>query len=305
MWGEGYIYAPTPIQKLLAFLLLPLSWLWILGLYLRKFYLLRPACRFTPSLPVISVGNLSLGGSGKTPLCLAIADKFKGGAVVLRGYGRHSKGLVKVSINGRIMASVNDSGDEAMLYAKMLKNSTVIVSKDRQEGIKIASELGAKYVLLDDGFSKFNIKKLDILISPSHPPALPFCLPSGGWRYPASFLKMADLHLSAGKDFYPQSTITNATPKMLLVCAIAQPARLKEHFKASIAQVFYPDHYEFEADELAGLLRRYGATSLLVTRKDWVKIAEFGLPLSILELRYSLSEQLHKRLDKFINKALF
>lgn len=242
-------------------------------------------------MPIISVGNLTLGGSGKTPLCIAIANEFEGGFIVLRGYKRESKGCIEICKNGQILTDVKTSGDEAMEYAKSVRNANVIVSENRDEAIELARNLGARYVLLDDGFGKFHIKKFSIIVRPSSQPKFKFSLPSGAYRYPPSFAKFADFEAVCGRDFTRESEIINPTPKMVLVTAIANPARLGEHFAATIAQVFYPDHHAFTRDELEQILKTHDATSLLMTRKDFVKVEEFNLPISLITLKTTLSSE--------------
>ena len=292
-FAQEYFYAPNLRQKCLAIALLPLSALYCAGVIL-KFKFSR-ANDF--GLPIISIGNLTLGGSGKTPLGIAILNEFEGGCVVLRGYGRASSGLVKVAISGKILVSVAASGDEAMEYAKSVKNANVIVSENRDIAINEAKKMGAKYVLLDDGFGKFHIKKFNVLIRPSAKPYFDFVLPSGAYRYPSKFYAKADYVVKEGDDFTRESEIINQTTKMVLVTAIANPQRLEPYFSLCVGREIYPDHYAFSRDELAKILARYGATSLLVTRKDAVKMEEFGLPLSIIALKTTLADKF-KRIIK-------
>ena len=146
-------------------------------------------------IPIISVGNLTLGGSGKTPLARALFKEFNGEfktCIILRGYGRKSRGLLEVALGGRILCDVRQSGDEAMEYALSLRGANVIVSEDRAAGILRAQTLGFELVILDDGFSKFNIAKFDVLLKPEPAPKLPFCLPFAAYRYPPFFYKFAD-----------------------------------------------------------------------------------------------------------------
>ena len=79
-----------------------------------------------------------------------------------------------------------------MEYALSLRGANVIVSEDRATGILRAQTLGFELVILDDGFSKFNIAKFDILLRPQSAPKLPFCLPFAAYRYPPFFYKFAD-----------------------------------------------------------------------------------------------------------------
>ena len=251
-------------------------------------------------IKVISVGNLTLGGSGKTPLCVAIAKNYEGAFIILRGYKRKSKGMQVVARNGEILLDVSASGDEAMIYATSIKNANVIVSENRKVAIKYAKTHGAKYILLDDGFSKFDIAKFDILVRPNPEPRLKFCLPSGAYRYPFSFYKFADFIASEGQTHFRKSEILNKTKSMVLVTAIANPARLKPFFDECVACVFFPDHYDFSKDELEKILKRYDAASLLMTQKDYVKAKDFGLRVSLITLEVTLSDEFKKVLAQQI-----
>ena len=188
---ERNLYDPSPAWLALGVILAPLSLLYTLIVCLKRLFA-KPQ-KF--KIPIISVGNLTLGGSGKTPLVRALFKEFNGGfktCIILRGYGRKSRGLLEVALDGRILCDVGQSGDEAMEYALFLRGANVIVSKDRAAGILRAQTLGFELVILDDGFSKFNISKFDILLRPQSAPKLPFCLPFAAYRYPPFFYKFAD-----------------------------------------------------------------------------------------------------------------
>lgn len=188
---ERNLYDPSPVWLALGVILAPLSLLYTLIVCLKRLFV-KPQ-KF--KIPIISVGNLTLGGSGKTPLVRAIFKEFSGEfktCIILRGYGRKSRGLLEVALGGRILCDVEQSGDEAMEYALFLRGANVIVSEDRAAGILRAQTLGFELVILDDGFSKFNISKFDILLRPQSAPKLPFCLPFAAYRYPPFFYKFAD-----------------------------------------------------------------------------------------------------------------
>nr|WP_314379826.1 tetraacyldisaccharide 4'-kinase [uncultured Campylobacter sp.] len=188
---ERNLYDPSPVWLALGVILAPLSLLYTLIVCLKRLFA-KPQ-KF--KIPIISVGNLTLGGSGKTPLVRALFKEFNGGfktCIILRGYGRKSRGLLEVALGGRILCDVGQSGDEAMEYALFLRGANVIVSEDRATGILRAQTLGFELVILDDGFSKFNISKFDILLRPQSAPKLPFCLPFAAYRYPPFFYKFAD-----------------------------------------------------------------------------------------------------------------
>ncbi len=188
---ERNLYDPSPAWLALGVILAPLSLLYTLIVCLKRLFA-KPQ-KF--KIPIISVGNLTLGGSGKTPLVRALFKEFSGEfktCIILRGYGRKSRGLLEVALGGRVLCDVRQSGDEAMEYALFLRGANVIVSEDRAAGILRAQTLGFELVILDDGFSKFNISKFDILLSPQSAPKLRFCLPFAAYRYPPFFYKFAD-----------------------------------------------------------------------------------------------------------------
>lgn len=205
---ERNLYDPSPAWLALGVILAPLSLLYTLIVCLKRLFA-KPQ-KF--KIPIISVGNLTLGGSGKTPLVRALFKEFNGclkTCIILRGYGRKSRGLLEVALGGRILCDVRQSGDEAMEYALFLRGANVIVSEDRAAGILRAQTLGFELVILDDGFSKFNIFKFDILLRPQSAPKLPFCLPFAAYRYPPFFYKFADF-IPAPSDISQEFKIVSA-----------------------------------------------------------------------------------------------
>ena len=179
-----------------------------------KFYFSK---QINYGVKIISIGNLIMGGSGKTPFTKFLYSKFSPNLrtfIILRGYKRQSKGMQIVALNGEIFLDQTLSGDEASEYALSLKNANVIVSNDRKIAILKAKELGAKLILLDDGFSKFHIKKFNILLNSKPFSYFDFCFPSGAYRYPKSFFKHTDLIIN-DNDLQKTSTIINKTPRMV------------------------------------------------------------------------------------------
>jgi len=250
------------------------------------------------SLPIISIGNLIVGGSGKTPLSVALAKRYDKAAIVLRGYGRESKGMYLVSDGMKIYCDVKTSGDEAMLYAKLLPQAIVIVAEDRVVGIEKAKLMGAKIVFLDDAYSKHHIKKLDILILSQQKNSL--CLPSGPYRERLWKNKKA-LCIEEKKDFSRKVQITDPSSKMVLVTAISKPQRLDPYLNENVIhKVYFPDHYAFNEDELKKILKESRADTLLVTRKDGVKMQGFDLDLSFLELELELNETVYQSVEEYV-----
>ncbi|EEO26515.1 tetraacyldisaccharide 4'-kinase [Helicobacter winghamensis] len=292
---ERYFYAPSGAQKLLAFVLLPFSFIYcVIATLKRKF------ARFKDfEIPIISVGNLVLGGSGKSPFIIEVAKDYADVCVVLRGYGRKAKGLKIVSLKGVIQESVENAGDEAIMLAKALPNASVIVSEKREIGIQKAKEIGAKIVFLDDGF-RFNFKKLNILLQPKLEPYFSFCIPSGGYREHKSAYKQADIVAKEGVDYERKVELINGTPRMLLLTAIANPARLDEYLPNVVGKITLKDHSFFNKESILKTYEELGATSLLVTQKDAPKLEDFGVPLSLLQLRLKVNPIIIKHIKDYI-----
>ncbi|MFZ2888862.1 tetraacyldisaccharide 4'-kinase, partial [Sulfuricurvum sp.] len=249
-WGEEYLYNPTFVQKILSILLLPISFLYCLGGSIR-YHRSRPR---NYGIAVVSVGNLIVGGSGKTPVVSELARYFKKPAIVLRGYGRQSRGMVVVK-DRDILCDTHISGDEAMVYAINLSHAVVIVSEIRERGIAEAKAMGCDVVLLDDGYGKHGIEKLDIVIDVPTPN--PFCLPSGAYREMLWRGKKAII-MREGEHFRRHVQISNETAKMVLVTAIARPQRLDPFLPEVIEKIYFEDHYYFTQGELEMIVERTG-----------------------------------------------
>ncbi|QOP45447.1 tetraacyldisaccharide 4'-kinase [Sulfurimonas paralvinellae] len=284
-WVENYFYNPNLLQKLLSFFLLPLSWLYCFVMYLR----FKTAKAEDFGIRIVSIGNLTVGGSGKTPLVTALAQKQKNPAIILRGYGRASSGMIVVKDENGILCDVATSGDEAMIYAKKLPHATVIVSEDRKPAIVKAKEMGCEMVFLDDAYSKHDIKKEDIIIDVKT--TNNFCLPSGPYRERLWSNKEAKI-VHEGEDFVREVKLVGGSDRMSLVTAIARPQRLDAYLPENlVGRHYFEDHHSFTKEELEKILEDDGATSLLVTFKDYVKIEEFGVPLSLLDLEVKVNEK--------------
>lgn len=251
-------------------------------------------------LPIISIGNLTVGGSGKTPFVIALASRYDSAAIISRGYGRQSKGLVEVSRNGELLTDVFSAGDEPMLMATSLKKASVIVSENRELAIDLARKQGAKILFLDDGFNRVNIKKYEILLFPESIKNY-FTFPAGPFREFFFSTMFAHLNLYENRDFKRIVTIVEPTQKMLLVTAISNPERLEPFLpQGVIERVYLEDHAYFDEDLLKEKMLSSGATSLLVTQKDEVKMKDFKLPLSVMKLELQIQNKILKKIDSYI-----
>ena len=260
-------------------------------------------------IPIISVGNIIVGGSGKTPVTIKLASKYENACIILRGYGRASKGLYVVSLNGKILEDVKTSGDEAMLLANSLPKATIIVSENRIKAILKAKELGCKIIFLDDGFSKYKIAKFNILLRPKNEPTNIFCLPSGGYREPKGFYAQADIELVEEKDFKRVITIkkdgrvSELPIKTIVITAISKPKRLLEYLPKDIKMISFPDHYTFTKDDISKIQEENKDYVILTTGKDFVKLKGFDIKnLYLMDLDIQISENTDFTLmEEYIN----
>ncbi len=296
LWIEDYLFFPSLFQRFISLLLLPLTFIYHLILIVKR--VRAKAQDF--GLPVISVGNLIVGGSGKTPLVIYLAKDKKNVAIVLRGYGRESKGLYVISTKGKILEDISISGDEAMLLAKSLPHATVIVSEDRAEGIKKAKELKSTLVILDDGFSKYNIKKFDILLRPKNEPTNLLCIPSGGYREPKIMYSTADLVLQEGVDFKRLVTyklkgqIISVLPqKLLLLTAISKAKRLLDFLPESTKLIIFEDHHNYTLEEVEEIISKNADYSIITTSKDMVKLENLNIPnIFLMDLDIEMNDNI-------------
>jgi len=229
-----------------------------------------------------------------------LASRYEGVTIISRGYGRQSQGRIAVSSHGKILTSVQDSGDEAMLMAMSLPNASVIVCEDRSMAIEVAMREGAKLIILDDGFNRVEIKKFEILLEPEClPNILPF--PAGGLREFYMTRHFADIIGKENRDFTRVVEVENVTKRMVLVTAIANPRRLDAYLPEGVVQkITLDDHAYFDKSILEEYLKTYEAESLLVTQKDAVKMKDFKLPLSIMKLELVIEDALLLSVDNYV-----
>jgi len=295
---ERLFFKPSFFGWVLIFLLSPLSLIYGSFMLVRR--LVTPKKSY--SIPIVSIGNLTVGGSGKTPFVIALASRYKDVTIVSRGYGRQSKGLVEVSRRGKILTDVFNSGDEPMLMATSLKTASVIVSEKREEAIELAIREGSKVIFLDDGFNRVNIEKYDILLFPEKIVNY-MTFPAGPFREFYLSKAFSNINLYENLDFKRVVKIENKTDKMLLVTAISNPERLESYLPENVVEKFYlEDHAYFNEQKLKEKLLISGASSLLVTEKDEVKMKAFKLPLSVMQLKLQINDETLEKVDKYIRE---
>jgi len=293
---EAMFFSPKWYHYVVMTLLFPLSVLYGAIMFIRRVM----SSKKYFSIPIVSIGNLQVGGSGKTPFVIALASRYEDVTIISRGYGRQSTGLVEVSYKGKVVVNVKQSGDEPMLMAQSLAHASVIVSEDRTIAIELAMREGAKLIILDDGFNRVDIEKYEILLEPECTPnTLPF--PAGPQREFTFTKRYANIVAKEKKLFNRVVEYENLSDKMLLVTAISNPSRLDSYLpKGVVGKVYLEDHAYFNENALKGQMLSYGAKSLLVTQKDAVKMQEFKLPLSLMKLKLEVDETLFMEIDRYI-----
>jgi len=254
---------------------------------------------------VVSVGNLSAGGSGKTPFVMLLGEllaargiKFD---VLSRGYGRRSKGVRLVDPAGL----PQEFGDEPLLIARRLR-VPVIVGEDRYEAGQFAeSRFGPQLHLLDDGFQhRALVRDFDIvLVTPQD--ANDRLLPAGRLREPLASLRRADaVVLASGataESFLLASKFvwrvrrgivpSNVPPRPIVFCGIARPQNFVLQLRAAqiepVAEAFYRDHHAYaekDIHELLELKQRSEAGGFVTTEKDAVNLGGYLSALAPLEV---------------------
>ncbi len=189
-------------RKVVLFPLYLLSLVYALIMRWRR-TLYRTGMLASSALPcrVVSVGNITLGGTGKTPTVIYLAQLFQSRglktAVLSRGYRSHSGEAVAVVSDGtRMLLSIREAGDEPAMLARALPGTPVIIGRDRVRSGRLAcAQFSPDIILLDDGFQHLRLKRnADIVLVDRNVGFGNGCLiPRGTLREPLSALQAADL----------------------------------------------------------------------------------------------------------------
>ena len=188
-------------------LLLPFSFLYEKAINLRNTLYDRGYLKSKRlPVPVISVGNLSAGGTGKTSFVIYLANilKDKRICILSRGYKRRTKGFHIVSEYGNLKLRWEEAGDEPYLMAKLLPFASVVVSENRYEGgLKAVEKLSPDVIILDDGFQHRRLyRDMDILLLKKKD-LRDRLLPAGNLRERISSLNRADVIVLSYQEIEP------------------------------------------------------------------------------------------------------
>jgi tetraacyldisaccharide 4'-kinase len=166
----------------------------------RNWYARHPEARRRLRRPVVSVGNVAVGGRGKTPtvahLARLLQDAGERPAILTRGYARQrpEEGVTVVSDGANVLAEIDRAGDEPLMLARALPGVPVLVSADRYLAGCLAERcFGVTVHLLDDGFQHFRLERdLDLVLVGAEDVERPSTLPSGRLREPLDAARAAD-----------------------------------------------------------------------------------------------------------------
>jgi tetraacyldisaccharide 4'-kinase len=264
--------------------------------------------------PVISIGNLSVGGSGKTPFVLLLGELLRSRGlkfdILSRGYGRKTRGVLLVDPAG----SSHDFGDEPLLMARRL-NVPVVVGESRYAaGVFAEKKFGLQLHLLDDGFQHRALARdFDIvLVTPED--ARDRLLPAGRLRESLTSLRRADavvLTSGASAEAFPLErklvwkarrgiVPTNVPVGPVVFCGIARPknfvAQLRTAGIEPVAEAFYRDHHAYTEQDVRDLLnlrQRSEAGGFVTTEKDAINLGGYLAaldPLAVVPVKMELAD---------------
>lgn len=205
----------------------------------------RPGRQRRLRRPVVSVGNLCVGGTGKTPtvahLARLLIEMGEQPAILSRGYAREvvRAGVVVVSDGRRVTAGLEESGDEPMLLARSVAGAAVLVSPDRYLAGRLAElHLGATVHLLDDGFQHLPLwRGTDLLIVTPEDVADPRTLPIGRLREPLSAAASAHALLAADASDDEAARIKAAIPLAHLFRLRREPGEARRWVESAPTEV--------------------------------------------------------------------
>jgi tetraacyldisaccharide 4'-kinase len=264
--------------------------------------------------PVVSVGNISVGGTGKTPFVIALGELLKARGIAFdilsRGYRRSSTTIAVVDPKG----SPAEFGDEPLLLARKLQ-VPVIVGADRyQAGLFAEQKFPSKLHLLDDGFQHRRLHRdFDIVLLPEAD-YRGTLLPVGRLREPIGSLRRADAVVLLEAFAQPpvaariwrahkQLDPSNPAGKLIAFCGIGRPKQFLDSLNAAgqkiVGHIAFRDHHSYAQSDIARLLalkKHTGADGFITTEKDSINLGEFAIrlePLHIALLHMELESPEH------------
>ncbi len=290
----------------------------------RRWYARDAARRRRLPAPVVSVGNLRVGGTGKTPIVALIArlllEEGERPAILSRGYARTAPrdGVTVVSDGTSVVAGLDEAGDEPLMLARALPGACVLVGADRfLSGILAERRFGATVHVLDDGFQHHALARDVDLLLVDESDLRDTPMPAGRLREPLAAAGAADAVLVTAADADAAAQVARAlgvatsfvvrralgAPRdaavvvgaRVFACAgIARPERFFEDLRAAGYQVVgsaaFRDHHAFTAadiDDIGRDARMAGASAIVTTEKDMARMPDGsprGMSLAVVPL---------------------
>lgn len=319
-------------KGLLSILMLPLSLLfWAVSLLKKIMYIGR---EYKSSLPVICVGNIVVGGSGKTPVVIKVVEMLQAKglkvAVVSRGYKSSlssSKGVVNIDDD----YTADEVGDEPLMIYKKT-GASVYVSPDRSKSAKVAENHGCDVIVMDDGMQNYTLKK-DVIISVfngKNGVGNGLLMPAGCLRETlcAGVIK-TNMVIFMGDDStgissrFSDSIVGNVKAKKadvnklkkvknyIAFAGIGKPEKffnsLEEYDFNVLYNMEFEDHYSYTDGDIKRLLNfsKQEGASLITTDKDYVKISEeFKKDIFVLPVAVEFSNKDLKKLEKLLHSVI-
>jgi tetraacyldisaccharide 4'-kinase len=269
---------------------------------------------------VISVGNLTVGGSGKTPTALWLAERLvargRRPGIVARGYGKRRQGVVVVGAGDGPIVGPEDGGDEAVLLARRFRGP-VVTGERRAEAAAVACRrFGLDTIVLDDGFQHRALARDADLVLATAEALTAWPLPAGPLREAAGGLARArailavdgpspvarvpvfraTLHpvalVTPSDEGWKDDPVTPGPAPVVAVAGIARPERFLATLRAAGAVVddalLFPDHHAYSAGDWDRIVARAGGRGVITTEKDLVKLAPLADAARLRALRVAL-----------------
>lgn len=300
--------------------LLPLSLIYRLIVFAR--YLLSKPKKV--DIPVICVGNVTVGGAGKTPIVIAICNFLQQGgkkvAILSRGY----KGILSKAKEATLVYNhlVDQVGDEALMLSKI---APTYINKNRFKSAKAAMKGGAEVIIMDDGLQNYTLgKDFSILVIDSaYGLGNLQLLPAGPLRENLNLaIKKSNciictgdqiLQLNTKLPIFKATMIVKNEAKLrdktyIALCGIASPEKFfatLEHLNINITEKFiFGDHYSYSDKELKIItnLAKKLNLKVITTTKDITKIpVEYHSYMEVVDIEYTLPKDFYELLLKAIN----
>lgn len=284
----AFWYALTPTWQ--ARLLQPVAWLYGVGAWVHGTWRVRHVYR--PTVPVISIGNLTVGGSGKTPVTQCLLNYFhKKVRVAVVGCGSSQNPVLVTPAH-----AATQVGDEPLMLARQYPDVRVWACTDKARAVRAAEADGAELILLDDGFQRRDIiTAVNVLVVGPRGIGNGLLVPAGPLREPLAAMARADIVVTFNPKLTPSveqptfavmqalcvADIARCRGKPLVAFAgIAHPEAFFNALRTAglkvTATVPFPDHHRYTAADktrLQRLAKEHGAM-LVCTAKDGVKLPE-------------------------------